>query len=51
MAHRGRGVDQASPDHFMTHLTIWDGLAQGEDGPETEWGEQFTDAEYGQSTL
>jgi quercetin dioxygenase-like cupin family protein len=40
----------AAADHFMTHLAIWDGLAQGEDGPETEWGEQVTDAEYGQST-
>ena len=36
---------------FMTHLAIWDGLAEGEDGPETEWGEQVTEAEYGQPTL
>jgi hypothetical protein len=34
----------------MTHLAIWDGLAEGEDGPETEWGEQVTDAEYGRPT-
>jgi hypothetical protein len=34
----------------MTHLTICDGLALGVDGPETEWGEQFTDPECGQST-
>ena len=40
----------ATPDHFMTHLAIWDGLAEGEDGPETEWGELVTDAEYGRPT-
>jgi hypothetical protein len=27
----------------MTHLAIWDGLAEGEDGPETEWGDHVTD--------
>jgi hypothetical protein len=32
----------------MTHLAIWDGRAADEDGSETEWGEQVTDAEYGQ---
>jgi quercetin dioxygenase-like cupin family protein len=37
----------AAPDHFMTHLAIWDGLVDGQDGPETEWGEHVTDAEYG----
>jgi quercetin dioxygenase-like cupin family protein len=26
----------AAPDHFMTHLAIWDGLAQGQEGIETE---------------
>jgi quercetin dioxygenase-like cupin family protein len=36
----------ATPDDFMTHLAIWDGLAEGQDGPETEWGELVTDAEY-----
>ena len=36
----------ATPEHFMTHLAIWDGLAPGQDGPETEWGEHVTDAEY-----
>ena len=25
----------AAPDHFMTHLAIWDGLADGQAGPET----------------
>jgi quercetin dioxygenase-like cupin family protein len=33
----------AAPDHFMTHLAIWDAPA---DGPESEWGSQVTDAEY-----
>jgi quercetin dioxygenase-like cupin family protein len=33
----------AAPDHFMTHLAIWE--APGE-GPEAEWGELVTDAEY-----
>lgn len=37
----------ATADHFMTHLAIWDGLTPGQDGPETEWGEHVTDAEYG----
>jgi gentisate 1,2-dioxygenase len=39
----------AAPDRFMAHLAIWDGLADGQDGPETEWGELATDAEYGHS--
>jgi quercetin dioxygenase-like cupin family protein len=34
----------AAPDHFMTHLAMWEAPAEG--GPETEWGEQVTDAEY-----
>ena len=33
----------AAPDHFMTHLAIWE--APGE-GAESEWGEQVGDAEY-----
>jgi quercetin dioxygenase-like cupin family protein len=33
----------AAPDHFMTHLAIWEAPA---DGPESEWGAQVTDAEY-----
>ena len=36
----------AAPDRLMTHLAIWDGLAEGQDGPETEWGEHVTDGEY-----
>ena len=34
----------AAPDHFMTHLAMWEGPADG--GQETEWGEHVTDAEY-----
>lgn len=34
----------AAPDRFMTHLAIWEAP---EEGPETEWGEHVTDAEYG----
>jgi quercetin dioxygenase-like cupin family protein len=33
----------AAPDHFMTHLAMWEAPA---DGPESEWAEQVTDAEY-----
>jgi quercetin dioxygenase-like cupin family protein len=33
----------AAPDHFMTHLAIWEAPATG---PESEWGDQVTDAEY-----
>jgi hypothetical protein len=28
----------------MTHLAIWDGTGTG--GPESEWGDLVTDAEY-----
>ena len=34
----------AAPDHFMTHLAMWEGPLGG--GPEPEWGEQVTDEEY-----
>lgn len=34
----------AAPDHFMTHLAMWEAP---EDGPEVEWGDQVTDTEYG----
>ena len=37
----------AHPDHFLAHLAMWDGLAEGEEGPETQRGEHVTDAEYG----
>jgi quercetin dioxygenase-like cupin family protein len=33
----------AAPDRFMTHLAISEAPA---DGPETDWGEQVSDAEY-----
>jgi transcriptional regulator GlxA family with amidase domain len=36
----------AAPDRFMTHLAISDGLAEGQDGPETKRGEHVTDEEY-----
>ena len=36
----------ASPTDFMTHLAMWEGLAEGQDGPETQWGAHVTDAEY-----
>jgi quercetin dioxygenase-like cupin family protein len=34
----------AAPDHFMTHLAMWEAPAEG---AESEWGEQVTDDEYG----
>jgi quercetin dioxygenase-like cupin family protein len=38
----------AAPDHFMTHLAIWEAPAAG---PESEWGDHVSDAEYaGQAT-
>jgi quercetin dioxygenase-like cupin family protein len=33
----------ASPDRFMSHLTIYEAP---ENGPESEWGDQVADAEY-----
>ena len=36
----------AAPDRFMTHITMYEAAADGE---ETTWGDQVTDAEY-QST-
>jgi quercetin dioxygenase-like cupin family protein len=33
----------AAPEHFMTHLAMWEAPA---DGAESEWGEQITDEEY-----
>jgi quercetin dioxygenase-like cupin family protein len=35
----------AAPDHFMTHTSITEGVADGGQ-PETEWGAHVTDAEY-----
>jgi quercetin dioxygenase-like cupin family protein len=34
----------AAPDHFMTHLAMWEAPAEG---AESEWGDLVTDAEYG----
>jgi quercetin dioxygenase-like cupin family protein len=36
----------ATPDHFMTHIAIWE--APDDDRPETEWGDLVTDEEYGE---
>ena len=33
----------AGPEHFMTHLAIWERPAEG---PESEFADQVTDAEY-----
>ena len=33
----------AAPDRFMTHLTITEGVTEG---PETNWGDHVSDAEY-----
>jgi quercetin dioxygenase-like cupin family protein len=33
----------AAPDHFMTHIAIWEAP---KDGPESEWGELVSDDEY-----
>jgi quercetin dioxygenase-like cupin family protein len=35
----------AAPDHFMTHLSITEGVGDS-DRPETNWGAHVTDAEY-----
>jgi hypothetical protein len=29
----------------MTHLAVWEGPGEGQ-GPETEWGDLVTEAEY-----
>jgi quercetin dioxygenase-like cupin family protein len=33
----------AAPDHFMTHLAMWQAP---DDGAESEWADQITDEEY-----
>jgi quercetin dioxygenase-like cupin family protein len=33
----------AAPEHFMTHLAMWEASA---DGNEADWGEQVSDLEY-----
>ncbi len=35
----------AAPDHFMTHLSITEGVP-GNQRPEADWGEHVSDAEY-----
>jgi|SRR6185369_1292752 quercetin dioxygenase-like cupin family protein len=35
----------ATPEHFMTHLAMFEAPDDG--GPETDWGDLVTDAEYG----
>ena len=37
----------AAHDSFMSHLAIWEGLGEGQQGPETAWGDHVTDEEYG----
>lgn len=37
----------ATPDHFMTHLSMWEALADDQLGPEAEWSNHLTDEEYG----
>ena len=34
----------AAPDHFMAHLAMWEAP---DEGPESSWGDQVTDEEYG----
>jgi quercetin dioxygenase-like cupin family protein len=36
----------AAPDHYMTHLSITEGVAPGDSRPEMDWGEHVTDDEY-----
>jgi quercetin dioxygenase-like cupin family protein len=36
----------AAPDHFMTHLAMWEAP---DHGPETQWGDLVTDEEYFQN--
>jgi quercetin dioxygenase-like cupin family protein len=35
----------AAPEHFMSHLAIWEAPLEGE---ESEWGDQVSDEEYAQ---
>lgn len=36
----------AAPDHYMTHLSITEGVAVDDERPESDWGDHVTDAEY-----
>src|SRR5271154_1901202 len=33
----------AAPDHFMTHIAMWEAPAEG---PETTWGDHVSESEY-----
>jgi quercetin dioxygenase-like cupin family protein len=35
----------AAPDHYMTHLSMTEGVGENQ-GPDPEWAEHVTDAEY-----
>ena len=39
----------AAPDHFMSHLAMWESLSEGQEGPETQWGSHVDDGEPGTS--
>jgi quercetin dioxygenase-like cupin family protein len=36
----------AAPDHFMSHLSITEATAPGDERPEADWREHVTDDEY-----
>jgi quercetin dioxygenase-like cupin family protein len=36
----------AAPEHFMTHIAMWEAPAPDSGLPESEWGDLVTDEEY-----
>jgi quercetin dioxygenase-like cupin family protein len=36
----------AAPDHYMTHLSITEGVGPDDERAESDWGEHVTDDEY-----
>ncbi|MGH3468327.1 MAG: (R)-mandelonitrile lyase [Thermocrispum sp.] len=36
----------AAPDHFMTHIAMWEAPAPDSGIPESDWGEHVTDEEH-----
>ena len=36
----------AAPEHYMTHLSITEGVAPDDERAESDWGEHVTDDEY-----
>jgi quercetin dioxygenase-like cupin family protein len=36
----------AAPDHYMTHLSVTEGVAPDDERAESDWGEHVTDDEY-----